>query len=230
MPLVSVITPASRSAKVLAQLFRDFKNQTFADFEHILVYDGKVPADVQVLADQYKKLYNLRFYSIEKDMGNVHWGSGRACPGNKPRNYGLSMAKGKYVIYADDDNRYRGDYLEAHVMNIRENSITVTQVACSESRIYKNGKPDRIVVIPEIGLPTFPIICHVDTANFMLPIKWALENPWIPEPENDFRMIKRVVEKYKPTIFIKNGIHADLDGLVTKGLRDWVTVPPFLRG
>lgn len=225
MPQISVITPASRGVRELSQLFRDFKNQTFQDFEHLVVFDGKPPKDVLDLANAYKSQYNLIFCSIEKDLGDMH-----RAPGTKPRNHGLSLAKGKFVVFADDDDRYRDTYCEAHINGMHDKAISVVQMSCAESRILKNGKPDRIRLIPEIGLPYFPIICHVGTPCCMFPRKWALEDPWRYEPEHDFRFILRICEKHKPEVHLKNGMQVDVDGLVTRGMRDWVSKPPFFRG
>jgi len=46
MPMISVITPASRGVKELSQLLRDFRNQTYKDFEHIIVYDGEPSEEI----------------------------------------------------------------------------------------------------------------------------------------------------------------------------------------
>jgi glycosyltransferase involved in cell wall biosynthesis len=226
MPIISVITPASRGVKELSVLFRDFKNQTLPknQWEHIVVYDGKVPENVQQLADQYKKLYNLRFCSVEKDMGDMH-----RAPGTKPRNHGLSLASGTYVCFCDDDDRVKNTYLEIHINGMHEKALSVVQMTCSEKRMVKNGSPDRWKLIPEIGLPYFPIICHVGTPCVMMPRKWALEDPWRYEPEHDFRFIKRIVDKHKPEIHLKHGMLVDVDGLVTRGIKDFVSIPPFYR-
>lgn len=224
MPHISVITPASRGIQNLSFLFRDFKNQTFQDMEHICVYDGRPSEEVINLAEQYKKLYNLKFCSIEKDFGDMH-----RSPGTKARNYGTSIAKGAFVVFCDDDVRFKDSYLEVLINGMTPNKISVVQVACKESRLFKNGNPNKIAVIPEIGLPTFPIICHVDTANCIFPRKWVLEDPWRYEPEHDYQLIKRIIEKHRPEILMKNGIQADLDGIFVKGIKDFVSIPPYFR-
>lgn len=103
-------------------------------------------------------------------------------------------------------------------------------MTCQESRMYKNGSPDRIVLIPEVGLDRFPVCCHVGTPCVMMPRKWALECPWQHEPEHDYRFFARVVEKFRPGIRVTPGMSVDVDGLVLRGMRDWVSMPPFYRG
>ena len=225
MPLISVITPASRGVDHLSHLLRDFKNQTFKSFEHIIVYDGEVPADVQNLMESHKSDYNFKFTSIKKDLGNMS-----VSPGTNPRNHGISLAQGDFVIFCDDDDRYRDVYLETLINNMQDNMITVTQMTCSEARMYRNGSPHRTKLVPEVGLPTFPVICHVGTPCAMLPRKWAVEEPWRHEPEHDFRFLKRIVERFHPLISFRAGMNVDVDSLVIGTLKDWVTVPPFFRG
>jgi glycosyltransferase involved in cell wall biosynthesis len=227
MPLVSVITPASRGVKDLSHLVRDFKNQTLLKslWEHIIVFDGKVPADVQVFMDQHKNDYNLKFVSIEKDLGDM-----KKAPGTKPRNHGLNQATGDFVYFFDDDDRAKDILLERLISGATEDTIKLVQMTCQESRIYKNGNPRRIILVPEVGLSDFPVICHIGTPCFLLPRKWALEDPWRHESEHDFRFIKRIVEKHKPKVLMNYGMLVDVDGLVVEDLKDWVSIPPFYRG
>jgi len=222
--MISVITPVSRGVKDLSNLFRDFRNQIFKSFEHICVFDGDAPNDVQKLADEYKKLYNLKFVSISKDMGNM-----KVSPGTNPRNHGISLAKFPFVCFFDDDDRARDSYLATLIDGMQENMISVVQMSCAENRMIRGGNPKHIVLIPEVGLKQFPIICHVGTPCVLMPRKWALEDPWRHEPEHDFRFFKRIVEKHNPLVLIKHGMQVDVDGLVLKGLKDWVTIPPFYR-
>ena len=225
MPLISVITPASRGVKELSQLIRDFRNQLFRDFEHLVVYDGQVPDDVRKLMEEHKKDYNLRFCSVQKDMGDM-----KTSPGTKPRNHGLSLATGQFAVFADDDDRYKDTYLFTLINGMQENMVSVVQMSCQETRIYRDGDSKKTRLVPEIGLRAFPVICHVGTPCVLLPRKWALEDPWRHEPEHDFRFFKRIVEKHKPLILFKAGMQVDVDGITLKGLKNWVTVPPYHRG
>ena len=225
MPVVSVITPASRGVKELTSLLRDFRNQTFSDFEHIIVWDGEPPTDVVEFMEQHKNDYNIKFYNIKKDTGNIS-----IAPGTKPRNYGITQANGAFVVFADDDDRYRDTYLEALVTDLREGMINVVQMSCSEARMYKDGDPTRIKLIPEVGLPYFPMICHIGTPCFIVPREWAEEEPWREEPEHDFRFIKRIYNKFNAKVTVKIGMQVDVDGLVIQGMHDWVSHPPFFRG
>lgn len=221
-PLISVITPASRGVKDLSNLLNDFKNQTFRSFEHIIVFDGNPPADVQALMKTAGPW--TKFVHIEKDLGNM-----RQSPGTNPRNHGIKLAQGEYVVFCDDDDRYKDVYLEKLLLGVGDNSIGVVQMSCQESRIYKNGSPDKIILVPEIGLPHFPVICHVGTPCFIVKREWAVEDPWRHESEHDFRFIKRIVEKHTPQVRVIGGMVVDVDGLVLKGLKDWVSIPPFFR-
>jgi glycosyltransferase involved in cell wall biosynthesis len=225
MPTISVITPASRGVKQLSQLLRDFRNQTYQNFEHLIIYDGNPPEDVQVLMKEHKDDYNVIFMNIQKDIGNM-----KMAPGTKPRNHGISLAKGVFLVFADDDDRYKSTFLETLISNASDDTIAVVQMSCQESRMYKGGNPNRFTLVPEVGLPFFPIICHMGTPCFIVKREWAVAEPWRHEPEHDFRFIKRIVEKYKPKINVVPGMQVDVDGQVIKGMLDWVTFPPFFRG
>lgn len=223
MPLVSVVTPASRGVKYLSQLLRDFRNQTFTDFEHCIVWDGPVPADVQKFMNEHAKDYNLKFCSVPKDMGNMH-----VSPGTNPRNYGVQIATGKFIVFADDDDRYKDAYLETLISHASDTSITVVQISCQKSRIYKNGSPDEIILIPEVGVPIFPMECHVGAPSSIVRREWALAEPWRHEIDHDYWFYKRIMDHFRPTVYFVGGMLVDIDGLVIRGMKDWLS-KPFLR-
>lgn len=221
-PKISVITPAHRGVKELTNIVRDFRNQTFKSFEHLIVYDGDPPQEVK---DFVKDVPFVRFFSIDKDEGDMS-----IAPGTKPRNYGIEQAQGEFCVFCDDDDRYHDTFLESLITGTSERVLNVVQMSCSEARMYKNGDPTRIKLIPEVGLPYFPVICHVGTPCFIVPTKWAREDPWKEEREHDFHFIERICSKHKPGIRLIAKMEVDVDGLVIQNMKDWVSIPPFYRG
>jgi len=225
MPKVSVITPTVGRVKTLKTLLNDFRNQTYKDFEHILVYDGRPPEDVMLFMHDRSSTFHpaTKFVWIEKDPGNMS-----IAPGTRPRNHGTIIATGEYVIYADDDDRYKDTFLEVLASGVKDDVIHVVQMSCTEYR-QSLGDPTRVKLIPEVGLPQFPMVCHIGTPCFIVPRKWALEEPWREEPNHDFQFIKRICERYHPRIRIIPGMQVDVDGKVIGNMKDWVSQPPFYR-
>lgn len=223
MPKITVVTPCSRGVKTLQTLLNDFRNQTYKDFEHILVYDGRPPEDVMLFMQDHGGHPETKFVWIDKDPGNMS-----TAPGTRPRNHGTRIGSGDYVVYADDDDRYKDTYLEVLGSSIQGDMIHVVQMSCSESR-QSRGDPTRIKLIPEVGLPGFPMACHVGTPCFIVPRDWALQCPWQEVTDHDFHFIRNICEQFKPTIRIFPGMQVDVDGLVIGTMKDWVTQPPFYR-
>ena len=62
MPKVSVIVPIYNSEKYLDMMLESVKNQTFRDFEAILVNDGSTDGSGEI-CDEYKEKDNRRTYN-----------------------------------------------------------------------------------------------------------------------------------------------------------------------
>ena len=100
LPSISVVVPFYNSIDYVLNAIRYLKYQTFDSFEVILVDDGsedkrKLDVEVAIRDDE-------RFYLITQ----IHSGAGEA------RNYGLKLAKGKYIIFLDADDKYDRCLLE----------------------------------------------------------------------------------------------------------------------
>ncbi len=99
MPEISVIVPVYKVEKHLKRCIDSVLNQSFADFELILVDDGS-PDNCPIICDEYAKKEN-RVKVIHKSNGGV----------SSARNAGIKAATGKYITFADSDDSVESAWL-----------------------------------------------------------------------------------------------------------------------
>jgi len=98
-PLISIIIATYNRPNLIGRALKSIEAQTFKDFEVIVVDDGSTPP-LQLKMNDYKM--KIRLFRLEQNSG-FH---------TKPKNYGISKAKGKYIAYLDDDDEYKPDHLQ----------------------------------------------------------------------------------------------------------------------
>ncbi len=106
MPEISIIVPVYKVEKYINKCVDSILNQTFQDFELILVDDGS-PDNCGAICDEYAKK-DKRVLSVHKKNGGL----------SDARNYGINMAKGKYIGFIDSDDYIADDMYEALYNNI----------------------------------------------------------------------------------------------------------------
>jgi len=99
-PRVSVIIPTYNRWSILTKSLSLLRNQSFKDFEVIIVDDASEQAPP-------KLGFDIRYFRLEKRMGSP-----------AARNLGASRAKGKYLLFLDDDIILSRKYIEELFRNI----------------------------------------------------------------------------------------------------------------
>ena len=98
-PKISVIVPVYKVAKYLRKCLDSILNQTFQNFEIILVSDG--PDEDERICEEYaskdKRITLIK--GINKGLGGA-------------RNAGLKIAKGEFIAFVDSDDWIEPEYLE----------------------------------------------------------------------------------------------------------------------
>lgn len=92
MPEVSVIVPVYKAEQYLDRCVKSILEQTYQNFELILVDDGS-PDNSPSLCDEWAKNDN-HIYVIHKENGGA----------SSARNAGLKIAKGNWIAFADSDD------------------------------------------------------------------------------------------------------------------------------
>lgn len=106
-PLVSVIIPTYNRVEYLKITIESIVNQTYPNIEIIVIDDGTPNSLNKGLCSEYT---NVNYIKIINNGGPA-----------KPRNKGISMAKGKYLAFVDDDDIWFLDKIEKQVKILEEN-------------------------------------------------------------------------------------------------------------
>ncbi|AAL80893.1 glycosyl transferase [Pyrococcus furiosus DSM 3638] len=106
-PTVSVIIPTHNRAKLLKRAIISVLNQTFEDFEIIVVDDASsdnTPNIIESIKDS-----RIRYIRLEKNSGAP-----------TARNIGIKKARGKFIALLDDDDEWLPRKLEVQVKKFNE--------------------------------------------------------------------------------------------------------------
>lgn len=98
--MISIIIPLYNAEKYIKECLESVVNQTFKDFECIVIDDGSTDAggkiaDLCAERDQRIKV----FHTENKGVSNA-------------RNLGISQSNGEYIVFIDSDDYVTTDYLE----------------------------------------------------------------------------------------------------------------------
>lgn len=127
MSSISVVVPVYNTEKYLDKCIKSILNQTFTDFELILVNDGSSDNSINIL----KKYRNMdsRVIIIDKNNGGSI----------KARRDGIKKSKSEYITFVDSD-----DWLEKNALEISYNELKKSNSDVAVFNMYK--------VIDKLGL------------------------------------------------------------------------------
>lgn len=111
-PIVSVITPVYNGEKTIDKTIESVINQTFSDFELIIVDDISNDETINIIKSYQEKDSRIKLYILNKKGG-----------ASGARNYALKKAKGKYIAFLDSDDLWKSDKLEKQVKFMEDNNI-----------------------------------------------------------------------------------------------------------
>lgn len=107
-PVVSVIVPIYNMQTYLERCLSSIQNQTFTDFEVLMINDGSIDGSA-LIAEEYVVKDPRFHYFFQENQGL-----------SGARNTGLDHASGKYVIFVDSDDYAAPNYVEALVNAMEE--------------------------------------------------------------------------------------------------------------
>lgn len=125
MSQVSIIIPVFNTEAYLEKCLDSIINQTYQDFEIIIVDDGSTDNSYQVIS-KYEQKYKDKIFAYHKKNEGV----------SIARNYGIKRAHGKYITFIDSDDYIDKYMLEKMITKSNENDFDM--IICDLLYIYPN--------------------------------------------------------------------------------------------
>lgn len=97
--MFSIIIPNYNRGKVIKRAINSVLNQTFSDFELIIVDDCSTDNSLDVISSVEDK--RLKFYKLEKNSGAA-----------TARNFGIKKSSGEFISFLDSDDFFEPEFLE----------------------------------------------------------------------------------------------------------------------
>lgn len=124
MDKISIIITCYNTEKYIGKCLISIQNQTYKNFEALIIDDGSSDNSPNVIKDTIKN--DNRFIYCRKKNGGV----------SSARNYGLKKATGKYICFIDGDDYIEDNYLSALYNAVKSDDCDFS--ICNIKRIYKD--------------------------------------------------------------------------------------------
>lgn len=113
--LVSIITPTYNAEKFITETLKSVQNQTYQNWEMILVDDASTDETVKIISAFAEKDSRIKLFKLEKNSGNGF-----------ARNIALEKAIGKYIAYLDADDLWFPNKLEKQIQFLKDDNLHFT--------------------------------------------------------------------------------------------------------
>ncbi|WP_017651764.1 glycosyltransferase family 2 protein [Fortiea contorta] len=152
LPQVSVIIPTYNRRFLLERAINSVLNQTYADYELIVVDDASSDDTLNFITNKYPQ--QVRLSSLPENRG-----SGGA------RNEGIKLARGNFIAFLDSDDEWLPNYLETQIKYI-DSELNPVLVFCGCFHHEQNGKTRKFSCSPWLKYPD--LTYHLLAENFIL--------------------------------------------------------------
>ena len=186
----SFIVPVYNTEKYLKKCLDSLVNQTYKDFEIIVVNDGSTDKSSNIISKYQKKYKNI--IVIDKENEGL----------SMARNRGVQKSSGKYIIFVDSDDYVSNKLLEEVDKKIDDSDILRFQIATEDEGYTKISEYHEEGFESMCGYDAFkylssyhfvePAWCYVTRKNYYIENKFSFKKGVYHE---DFGLIPYVIYK-----------------------------------
>ena len=183
---ISIIIPCYNAGNYISKCFFAFENQTFKNFDLVLVNDCSKDNTEEIIS-KWKEKGSLGIIYLKNAVN-----SGPATS----RSNGVKVASGEWIAFCDSDDWYEPEYLEKMVGKAELDSCDV--VFCGYNAVIGTEKTaHNLVCSTKVMLPREALLLNVDSLCMTLVKRKIILN--IPQPElrngEDMAMMPLIISK-----------------------------------
>lgn len=133
---VSIITPVYNCERYLKETIESVLNQTYKNFEMILVDDCSKDNSKKIIQEFSKKDSRIKYFKLKENSGAA-----------MARNYALEQSSGRFIAYLDADDLWKREKLEKQMEFMIEKNYAFT---CTDyEKIDEEGNSlNKVIKIP----------------------------------------------------------------------------------
>ena len=133
-PQISIIVPTYNRADFLPKAIQSILNQTYQDWEAIIVDDGSTDKTEEIVKDYNES--RIRYIAHKSNLGI-----------STARNTGIKNSKGKYIALLDSDDEWFPEKLSCQMKTFQEEDLKCG-VVCTGGYMVKDDKVLGVKAIP----------------------------------------------------------------------------------
>ena len=153
--MISIIMSVYNVGKYLEDCLSSIFNQTYKEFEVIIINDGSTDNSVKII-NKYREKHSNIVYLEQQNKGL-----------SEARNLGLSLAKGEYILYIDSDDYIDQDMFRVMIEKIESDKSDMVIIGHTEFYDDVTGKDCHV----KLEIQDNKIYSGIEVANLMLECK-----------------------------------------------------------
>jgi teichuronic acid biosynthesis glycosyltransferase TuaG len=185
MNKVSVIIPYFKKKKFIQRAVHSVLNQSYKNFDIIIIYDDENLKDLKILNRLKKKSKKIKILINKNNLG-----------AGLSRNKGIKYSKSKYIAFLDADDFWHPEKLKAQIKHMIMNNLKI-----SHTSYYIVNNQNKILdlrVARDINYKSLLKSCDIGLSTVLLEKK-ILNTHLFPDQKTkeDYILWLKISKKYK---------------------------------
>lgn len=153
--LISIILPTYNRVALLIRAVESVLFQSYDKWELIIIGDNCTD-DTEIKLKKYLLDDRIEFVNLNTNVG-----------GAEARNIGISLARGRYICFLDDDDRWLENKLSIQLNTIKSDP-NIVLVYSNFTQVYSSGERRQVKLKKSVSLSELTIRNYIGSFSFVM--------------------------------------------------------------